>query len=194
MEKSSVQAEEDDTIINKSTEEFPENVSDDLVDVKIQWKMEEETLPKDIIVEAIDSQPEIPNAIVQCEEALVEITITSSNNNAVQSLANQFPRPTIEAKSPVEEQTISLLMDNPDAEEEEAEKEQNPKFVQFVVKNDTSLRQLKKLFKEKLQLNNKKMDNNNINTKVVGGGVKVRTALQPVPENRMTVDELEKRH
>ena len=83
MEKSSVQAEEDDTIINKSTEEFPKNVSDDLVDVKIQWKMEEETLPKDIIVEAIDSQPEIPNAIVQCEEALVEITITSSNNNAV---------------------------------------------------------------------------------------------------------------
>ena len=189
MEKSSVQAEEDDTIINKSTEEFPENVSDDLVDVKIQWKMEEETLPKDIIVEAIDSQPEIPNAIVQCEEALVEITITSSNNNAVQTLANQFPRPTIEAKSPVEEQTISLLMDNPDAEEEEAEKEQNKaKFIQLVVKNDnTSLRQLRKLFKEKLQLNHKKMENNNINTKVVGGGVKVRTALQPVPENRMTV-------
>jgi len=189
MEKSSVQAEEDDTIINKSTEEFPENVSDDLVDVKIQWKMEEETLPKDISVEAIDSQPEIPNAIVQCEEALVEITITSSNNNAVQSLANQFPRPTIEAKSPVEEQTISLLMDNPDAEEEEAEKEQNKaKFIQLVVKNDnTSLRQLRKLFKEKLQLNHKKMENNNINTKVVGGGVKVRTALQPVPENRMTV-------
>ena len=189
MEKSSVQAKEDDTIINKSTEEFPENVSDDLVDVKIQWKMEEETLPKDIIVEAIDSQPEIPNAIVQCEEALVEIIITSSNNNAVQSLANQFPRPTIEAKSPVEEQTISLLMDNPDAEEEEAEKEQNKaKFIQLVVKNDnTSLRQLRKLFKEKLQLNHKKMENNNINTKVVGGGVKVRTALQPVPENRMTV-------
>lgn len=189
MEKSSVQAEEDDTIINKSTEEFLENVSDDLVDVKIQWKMEEKTLPKDIIVEAIDSQPEIPNAIVQCEEALVEITITSSNNNAVQSLANQFPRPTIEAKSPVEEQTISLLMDNPDAEEEEAEKEQNKaKFIQLVVKNDnTSLRQLRKLFKEKLQLNHKKMENNNINTKVVGGGVKVRTALQPVPENRMTV-------
>ncbi|KAE8647937.1 probable serine/threonine-protein kinase kinX isoform X2 [Cucumis sativus] len=194
MEKSSVQAEEDDTIINESMEEFPENASDDLVDVKIQWKVEEETLPKDITVEAIDSQPEIPNAIVQCEEALVEITTTSSNNNAVQSLATQFPRPTIEAKSPVKEQTISLLMDNPDVEEEEAEKEQNPKFVQFVVKNDTSLRQLKKLFKEKLQLNNKKMDNNNINTKVVGGGVKVRTALQPVPENRMTVDELEKRH
>ena len=33
MEKSSVQAEEDDTIINKSTEEFPESVSDDLLDV-----------------------------------------------------------------------------------------------------------------------------------------------------------------
>uniref|UniRef100_A0A0A0KIZ6 Na/K-ATPase alpha 2 subunit n=1 Tax=Cucumis sativus TaxID=3659 RepID=A0A0A0KIZ6_CUCSA len=105
MEKSSVQAEEDDTFINKSMEEFPENVFDDST-----------------IVEAIDSQPEIPNAIVQCEEALVEITTTSSNNNAVQSLAIQFPMPTIEAKSPVEEQTISLLMDNPDAEEEEAEK------------------------------------------------------------------------
>ena len=80
-------------------------------------------------------------------------------------------------------------MDNPDAEEEEAEKEQNKaKFIQLVVKNDnTSLRQLRKLFKEKLQLNHKKMENNNINTKVVGGGVKVRTALQPVPENRMTV-------
>ena len=61
------------------------------------------------------------------------------------------------------------------------------------MKNDTGLRQLRKLFKEKLQLNNKKMDNNNINTKVVGGGMKVRTALQPVLENRMTMDELEKR-
>lgn len=48
------------------------------------------------------------------------------------------------------------------------------------------------MFKEKLQLS-KKGDNNNINTKVVGGGGKVRTALQPVPKNKMTMDELEKR-
>ncbi|KAA0055115.1 putative beta-tubulin polyglutamylase [Cucumis melo var. makuwa] len=193
-EKSSVQAEEDDTIINKSVEEFPANVADDLVDVKIQWQMEEEATPKDITVEAIDSQPKIPNAIVQCEEALVEITTTSSNNNAVQSLANQFPRPTIEAKSPVKEQISSLLMDNLDAEEEDEKEQNKAKCIQIVEKNDISLRQLKKMFKEQLQLNKKKMDNNNINTKVVGGGVKVRTALQPVPENRMTVDELEKRH
>lgn len=48
------------------------------------------------------------------------------------------------------------------------------------------------MFKEKLQLS-KKGDNNNINTKVVGGGGKARTALQPEPKNRMTMDELEKR-
>ncbi|XP_038906923.1 interaptin-like isoform X2 [Benincasa hispida] len=206
MEKVSVQAEEDDTTINTSMEEFPENVSEDLVDVKIQWQMEEEAPSKDIDVDAIDSQPKIPNDNVQCEEALVEIIPTSSNNNGVQSLpsfgadqlalATQFPRPTVGTKSPVREQTIRLLMDNSDAEEEEDGKEQekaNCIEKQIVETNDMSLRQLKKMFKEKLQLSKQKMDNNSINSKVVGGGGKVRTALQPVPENIMTINELERR-
>ncbi|XP_022970141.1 uncharacterized protein LOC111469129 isoform X2 [Cucurbita maxima] len=178
------------TIEEESVMEFPENVSEDLVDVKIQYQMEESP-PTDTNVDTIDSHPDIPNDILQCEEALIEVSV-SSNNNGIQSLpslaaaqlalANQFPRPSVvETKSSHKEQATRLLMDNSDAEEE-ANCTQNL----TVEKNDMSLRQLRKMFKEQLQLSKKKMDNNNnINTKV-------RTALQPLPENRMAMDGLEK--
>ncbi|XP_023549683.1 uncharacterized protein LOC111808107 isoform X2 [Cucurbita pepo subsp. pepo] len=176
--------------VEESVMEFPENVSEDLVDVKIQYQMEESP-PTDTNVDTIDSHPDIPNDILQCEEALIEVSV-SSNNNGIQSLpslaaaqlalANQFPRPSVvETKSSHKEQATRLLMDNSDAEEEA-----NCTQKQTVEKNDMSLRQLRKMFKEQLQLNKKKMDNNNnINPKV-------RTALQPLPENRMAMDGLEK--
>ncbi|XP_022928801.1 uncharacterized protein LOC111435613 isoform X2 [Cucurbita moschata] len=178
------------TIEEESVMEFPENVSEDLVDVKIQYQMEKSP-PTDTNVDTTDSHPDIPNDILQCEEALIEVSV-SSNNNGIQSLpslaasqlalANQFPRPSVvETKSSHKEQATRLLMDNSDAEEEA-----NCTQKQTVEKNDMSLRQLRKMFKEQLQLSKKKMDNNNnINTKV-------RTALQPLPENRMAMDGLEK--
>ena len=157
--------------VEESVMEFPENVSEDLVDVKIQYQMEESP-PTDTNVDTIDSHPDIPNDILQCEEALIEVSV-SSNNNGIQSLpslaaaqlalANQFPRPSVvETKSSHKEQATRLLMDNSDAEEEA-----NCTQKQTVEKNDMSLRQLRKMFKEQLQLNKKKMDNNNnINPKV----------------------------
>ncbi|KAG6579649.1 hypothetical protein SDJN03_24097, partial [Cucurbita argyrosperma subsp. sororia] len=178
------------TIEEESVMEFPENVSEDLVDVKIQYQMEESP-PTDTNVDTIDSHPDIPNDILQCEEALIKVSVCS-NNNGIQSLpsltasqlalANQFPRPSVvETKSSHKEQATRLLMDNSDAEEEA-----NCTQKQTVEKNDMSLRQLRKMFKEQLQLSKKKMDNNNnINTKV-------RTALQPLPENRMAMNGLEK--
>ncbi|XP_022957616.1 protein P200-like isoform X3 [Cucurbita moschata] len=223
METVSVQAEKDDAV---NSMDFPETVSEeDLVDVLsnveesvVEVKDDDSELeepevldPEDIInVDAVDSQPEIRNDI-RCEE---EIIPSSSNIkiNGVQSLppsfeadqmalANQFPRPTVETKSPVKDQSIQLLIDNSDTEEEEEEedhKEQDKEILiqrQNVEKNDVSLRQLRKMFKQQLQLSKKKMDNNdNNNTKVVVGGGKLRTALQPLEENRMVaMNEVEKR-
>ncbi|XP_023532582.1 uncharacterized protein PF11_0207-like isoform X2 [Cucurbita pepo subsp. pepo] len=225
METVSVQAEKDDAV---NSMDFPETVSEeDLVDVLsnveesvVEVKDDDSELeepevldPEDIINvdDAVDSQLEIRNDI-RCEEE----TIPSSSNikiNGVQSLppsfeadqmalANQFPRPTVETKSPVKDQSIQLLIDNSDTEEEDEDhKEQDKEILmiqrQNVEKNDVSLRQLRKMFKQQLQLSKKKMDNNddnNNNTKVVVGGGKLRTALQPLEENRMVaMNEVEKR-
>ncbi|KAG7035574.1 hypothetical protein SDJN02_02371, partial [Cucurbita argyrosperma subsp. argyrosperma] len=224
METVSVQAEKDDAV---NSMDFPETVSEeDLVDVLsnveesvVEVKDDDSELeepevldPEDIrSIDAVDSHPEIRNDI-RCEE---EIIPSSSNIkiNGVQSLppsfeadqmalANQFPRPTVETKSPVKDQSIQLLIDNSDTEEEEEEdhKEQDKEILMIqrhnVEKNDVSLRQLRKMFKQQLQLSKKKMDNNDNNntTKVVVGGVKLRTALQPLEENRMVaMNEVEKR-
>ncbi|XP_022996217.1 FK506-binding protein 5-like isoform X2 [Cucurbita maxima] len=220
METVSVQAEKDDTV---NSMDFPETVSEEeLVDIlsNVEESVvlvkdddseleEPEVLdPEDIRnVDAVE-EPEIQNDI-RCEE---EIIPGSSNIkiNGVQSLpssfeadqmalANQFPRPTVETKSPVKDQSIQLLIDNSDTEEEDEDhKEQDKEILiqrQNVEKNDVSLRQLRKMFKQQLQLSKKKMDNNdNNNTKVVGGGGKLRTALQPLEENRMVaMNEVEKR-
>ncbi|KAG6605664.1 hypothetical protein SDJN03_02981, partial [Cucurbita argyrosperma subsp. sororia] len=224
METVSVQAEKDDAV---NSMDFPETVSEeDLVDVLsnveesvVEVKDDDSELeepevldPEDIrSIDAVDSKPEIRNDM-GCEE---EIIPSSSNIkiNGVQSLppsfeadqmalANQFPRPTVETKSPVKDQSIQLLIDNSDTEEEEEEdhKEQDKEILmiqrQNVEKNDVSLRQLRKMFKQQLQLSKKKMDNNDNNntTKVVVGGGKLRTALQPLEENRMVaMNEVEKR-